>query len=383
VNRFVVLALGPAVLLAFGIYTFASHGGRIYRRTPTTTPATTPTTTAGVRRIAPAAAKPKPKRKPKPPARFTFVGGGDIALRGAADPAVLAGLARFLRGADVAIGNLEGTLAVDGAPRCDQAADSGCFTFRAAPAWAAALRGVGFTDLNVANNHALDYGPVAQAETLAALGRAGLAHDGLPHEITYLTAGSVKVAVIGAAPYHWAQELLDVPGSQALVRRAAKRADVVIVYMHAGAEGATANHVTGREETFLGEDRGNPEAFAHAMVNAGADLVFASGPHVVRAMQWYHGRLIAYSLGNLVSVGTLSTSGAGGETALLKVILDATGRFVAGSVIPLRLAGSGSPVYDPAHTAVEAIRALSQADFPGSAVQLSPSGKIAPRRPRE
>ena len=52
--------------------------------------------------------------------------------------------------------------------------------------------------------------------------------------------------------------------------------------MHAGAEGSAADHVTGQEETYLGEDRGNPEAFAHMAIDAGASLVIASGPHVLR-----------------------------------------------------------------------------------------------------
>jgi Putative enzyme of poly-gamma-glutamate biosynthesis (capsule formation) len=47
--------------------------------------------------------------------------------------------------------------------------------------------------------------------------------------------------------------------------------------------------VTGREEIYLGEDRGNPEAFAHMAIDAGASLVIASGPHVLRGMQFYHG----------------------------------------------------------------------------------------------
>jgi poly-gamma-glutamate capsule biosynthesis protein CapA/YwtB (metallophosphatase superfamily) len=67
-----------------------------------------------------------------------------------------------------------------------------------------------------------------------------------------------------------------------LIHRARLGADLVVVYMHAGAEGVDADHVTGREETSVGEDRGNPEAFAHLAVDAGADLVTASGPHVVR-----------------------------------------------------------------------------------------------------
>ena len=162
------------------------------------------------------------------------------------------------------------------------------------------LRRAGFNVLNVANNHALDFGEQAQLQTLAALRAAHIAYDGLPGQITYVQAGAVKVAIIGCAPYPWAQSLLQIPAAQTLVRRAKKHADVVIVYMHAGAEGAAADHVTGRPEVFLGEQRGNPEAFAHAMIDAGAGLVFASGPHVLRGLQWFHGHVIAYSLGNLV-----------------------------------------------------------------------------------
>ena len=111
----------------------------------------------------------------------------------------------------------------------------------------------------------------------------------------------VGVALVGCAPYRWAQSLLDVRGTARLVRSAAKRADVVVVYMHAGAEGAAADHVSGGSETYLGEPRGNPAAFAHAMIDAGADLGLASGPHVLRGMEWYRGRLVAYSLGNLAT----------------------------------------------------------------------------------
>ena len=130
-----------------------------------------------------------------------------------------------------------------------------------------------------------------------------------------MRAGGAKVALIGCAPYPWAQSLLRIPAARALVRRARRRADVVIVYMHAGAEGVAADHVTGRPEVFLGEQRGNPQAFAHAMINAGASLVFASGPHTLRGLEWYHGHVIAYSLGNLAGQNTLNTRGRPSRSA--------------------------------------------------------------------
>jgi hypothetical protein len=217
-------------------------------------------------------------------------------------------------------------------------------------------------------------------QTLAALRAAHIAYDGLPGQITFVRAGAVKVAVIGCAPYPWAQSLLKIPAAQALVRRAKKRADVVIVYMHAGAEGVAADHVTGKPEVFLGEQRGNPEAFAHAMIDAGAGLVFASGPHTLRGLQWFHGHVIAYSLGNLAGQNTLNMTGPTlSLSALLTLRLDAKGGFLGGRVVPLRMAGIGTPGYDPTHGAIRFLNTLSREDFGANAVRLGPTGTILPQ----
>jgi len=331
-----------------------------------------------------AALKPPPvrhARHARPPASFVLVAGGDVALAGAPTAATFAGIRPVLSSADLAVANLEGTLATGGGARCLAKAGSGCFTFRASPGWAGVLRRAGFDALNVANNHALDFGRIGQSETLAALRSARLAYDGLPGQITYVRAGKVRVALIGCAPYQWAQELLDVRSTTALVRTAARHAEVVVVYMHAGAEGAHADHVADREETYLGERRGNPVRFAHAMVDAGADLVFASGPHVLRGLQWYGGRLVAYSLGNLATSHTLATEGPLGVSALLRLRLDDRGRFVAGSLVSLRLDAGGTPRFDPRRDAVHLVTSLSRQDFGRAAVRLSPTGAIV-RKPR-
>ena len=333
---------------------------------------------AGAPASSSAAADAKPMRPPKAPATFTIVAGGDVALAGEPAAALFARVGRYLRPADLAVANLEGTLATGGSARCLADAESGCFTFRASPGWARTLRASGFTALNVANNHALDYGSEGQAETLAALGRQRLAVDGLPGQITYVREPGVEVALVGCAPYRWAQSLLDVPGTARLVRRASRRADVVVVYMHAGAEGAGAGHVSGEPESYLGEPRGNPAEFAHAMVDAGADLVLASGPHVLRGLEWYRRRLIAYSLGNLASSHTLSSSGLLGESVLLRLTLDVRGRFVAGSLIPLRLDAFGTPAFDPERTSLRLLRTVSRADFGRRGAAIGAGGRLVP-----
>ncbi|HEX4254072.1 MAG TPA: CapA family protein, partial [Streptosporangiaceae bacterium] len=207
-------------------------------------------------------------------------------------------------GAQIVFGNLEGTLTTAPGSKCSpKSAGKTCFAFRDPPEYVHYIKDAGFTVLNDANNHSMDFGPAGQAQTVQTIHAAGLAQTGLPGEITLVTAHGVRVAFLAFAPYGYTASLLDLPAARALIQKAAQEASVVVVYMHAGAEGSGADHVTGDEETYVGEDRGNPETFAHQAIDAGASLVIASGPHVLRGMQFYRGHLIAYSLGNFAGYG--------------------------------------------------------------------------------
>ena len=107
--------------------------------------------------------------------------------------------------------------------------------------------------------------------------------------------------------------------------------------MHAGAEGAGQAHTPNHDEQAFGELRGNPRAFAHAAVDAGADLVLGSGPHVLRGIELYRGRLIAYSLGNLAGFHNFALGGRSALSGLLRVRVGPEGAFAAGT---LRLAAA-------------------------------------------
>lgn len=311
---------------------------------------------------------------------FSLTAVGDIAMAPSSDGGAgfFSGARRQLQG-DVVLGNLEGTLATGGASKCG-AGSSNCFAFRAAPAYARVLKDAGFTVLNLANNHALDFGPSAQAETVAALDHARLRHTGRPGEGAFVRIGKIKVAIVGFAPYPWANDLRDIPGAVELVRNADAKADVVVVTMHAGAEGSEHQHVRPGIETYLGENRGNAVAFGHAVVNAGADLVIGHGPHVLRAIEWYHGRLIAYSLGNFLGNGTLSISGPGGVSAVLQVRLRRDGSWAGGRIVPMRLVSPGLPQPDPSKSALSVVRSLSREDVGRRAMRVSPTGTLVSPR---
>jgi len=277
---------------------------------------------------------------------------------------------------DVVLGNLEGTLSTGGGSKCG-AGSTNCFAFQTPPSYAAWLRKAGFTVMNVANNHAYDFGPSGQAQTLAALQARQLAYTGRPGQITYQQVGAIRVALLGFAPYSWAQSLTDIPAARRLVRAAAANADLVVVTMHAGAEGSDHTHVTPGIETFLGENRGNPLAFSHAVVDAGADLVVGSGPHVLRGMEWYHGRLIAYSLGNFAGYRVFALGGPLSLSGILRVTLRGDGSFDGGTLVPTRLVGAGLPALDPAESAHGIVRTLSREDFGARGVTVSPNGTLS------
>lgn len=277
--------------------------------------------------------------------------------------------------ADVVFANLEGTLTDRGASKCDENGGD-CFAFRNPPSFARAFRRTGFTVLNNANNHSHDFGQAGLAQTVRAIHRAGMAQTGLPGEINYVRVGGVTVGLLGFAPYANTANLLDLPTARRMIETAVRHADVVVVYMHAGAEGADRQHVTGTEEHFAGEDRGNPEKFAHLAIRAGADLVIASGPHVLRGMQFYRHRLIAYSLGNFANFHNFAGGGVLSDSAILHVTLTTSGRFVSGQLLPVQLASGGRAA--PGGPSVSVVRTLSRQDFGATAARLGGRGAITP-----
>jgi poly-gamma-glutamate capsule biosynthesis protein CapA/YwtB (metallophosphatase superfamily) len=279
---------------------------------------------------------------------------------------------------DLQMANLEQPLTNDtGTSKCSAAtAGKTCFQFRSPPSYAGILKDAGFDLVNLANNHALDFGAEGHRQTEAALKAADVAYTGPPGMITMVTVKGIRIAAVGFAPYPWANDVNDIPGAQDLVRRAKAQADLVIVQVHMGGEGADHTHVKPGTEVFLGENRGDPIAFSHAVIDAGADIVIGHSPHVLRAMEFYKGHLIAYSLGNFAGYHALGTAGVVGLTAILRVTLRKDGTFVAGTLVPTHMVAPGLPRMDPAKQSITLVRGLTKADFPSTGAHIATSGAI-------
>jgi poly-gamma-glutamate capsule biosynthesis protein CapA/YwtB (metallophosphatase superfamily) len=114
------------------------------------------------------------------------------------------------------------------------------------------------------------------------------------------------------------------------------------------------------------------------MIDAGADLVIGHGPHVMRAMEFYQGRLIAYSLGNFAGYHALGYTGVVGVTGILRVTLRRDGSFAAGTLVPTHMVAPGVPRMDPRKQAISLVSGLTKTDFPTTGARIGADGTVVP-----
>ena len=284
----------------------------------------------------------------------------------------------FFDQADVLFGNFESTL-TDYPDSAKDTSQNMTFAFRTPPVYAEMFQELGFDVLSVANNHSMDFGEPGFADTIQHIEQAGIKAVGQKDQILYKTVNGVPMAFIGFSYLPYQNAMQDLERAGALVREAKQQAKIVVISVHAGAEGSDETHVSDRTEYFFGEDRGNIVAFAHGLIDQGADLILGHGPHVPRAVERYQGKLIAYSLGNFLGYKTLSSEGTLGDSLILTVQMNAEGDFVGGRIIPVALDANGIPKLDDYFQSVVLIRSLTQTDFPQTPLTIDDMGYLLPK----
>jgi hypothetical protein len=280
--------------------------------------------------------------------------------------------------ADFQMGNLEQVLTDDtGVGKCSaESAGKTCFAFRTPPSYVNNLKDAGFHMMTLANNHAYDFGEAGYKNSQKAMDGAGIKYTGWPGQITVGEAKGVKIAVVGFASYRWSNLCSDLAAAETVIKEAATKADLVVVQVHQGAEGSDKTRTKPGTEFFLGENRCDTIAFAHKVIDAGADLVVGHGPHVMRAMEFYKGRLIAYSLGNFAGYKALSYNGVVGIGGVLKVTLGGDGTFKSGSLAATYMVAPGLPKPDPKKQAIPFVANLTKQDFPTTGAKIAADGTI-------
>jgi len=219
-------------------------------------------------------------------------------------------VAAELKRGDITIANLESPLARGGSEFTAKK-----FRFRGEPELAGALNQAGINLVTLANNHSMDFGGQALAETMESLERADIAWIGAGSNLaqarktaSYTIKGK-RIAFLG---YSLTQPLEffagkerpgTAPGIEKMyiedIRRARREADYVIVSFHWGTEGKS-------------EIQPYQRTVAHKAIDAGADVIIGHHPHVLRGIERYKTGLVLYSLGNFTfaSKGTAADSAA-------------------------------------------------------------------------
>jgi len=278
--------------------------------------------------------------------------------------------------ADIAFGNLEAPFTECELLRKDST-DTCKYAFRTPPYLASALKNAGFDAFTLANNHVRDFGDKGLKDTKQTLQEFGIKYTGMKNEIAKFERDGSKIAIVGFAPYYGMNNMCNIEESKKLIKTLSDSFDIVIVTFHGGSEGTDAQHVYDAEESLFGENRGNVYKFSHAMIDAGADLVVGHGPHVLRAMELYKGRLIAYSLGNFCTYAKINTFGISGYAPVILVNLQKDGSFKDGRIYSFKQKYRQGIAVDNEYSASNQIRKLSYEDFPESSPVIDDRGYIS------
>jgi hypothetical protein len=283
-----------------------------------------------------------------------------------------------LRNADVAFGNLEGTLLDTGAPaHCKMHLLGKPYLFRMPESYGNVLKDAGFKVLSLANNHTGDFGDNGRISTMKVLDSLGIQYGGqLSHPSAVFKVNGITYGFCASAPNSQTLSILDLKNAGQIIKDLKKQCDIVIVSFHGGGEGVAFEHVPFTGESFVNEKRGNVYAFAHNAIDAGADVILGNGPHVCRAIEMYKNRLIAYSLGNFCTYKSVSVIGICGIAPLLKVYVNKKGEFLSGQIISAKQSHDKGLETDSLNSAITRIRSLTETDFPQSGLSIDDDGRI-------
>lgn len=246
-----------------------------------------------------------PVQESPKPITLTFV--GDVMMdRGvrnsvvknmSGDYSALFANTSYLADADIAFANLEGTATEEISKRTGSR-----FSFRMDPVSVTALKNAGVDIVSFANNHVGDYSTKGFLGTIDTLKVNNLLYAGAGEnhadvttpkvidvrgtKVGFLAATDVGPTWLAATNTKPGILLVADPNFLAIVTAAKAQVDVLIVSFHWGNEYSPANE---------GQER-----IAHAVIDAGADIIVGHHPHVMEKVEQYKDKLIYYSLGNFI-----------------------------------------------------------------------------------
>lgn len=284
-------------------------------------------------------------------------------------------VAPLLQRADLAFGNLEGAIC-DGGETKKQGKNS--YAFRTPVQFALRLSEAGYNFLSLANNHTNDFGLSGIQSTMQSLDHIGIRYAGIAGmcETAQLQHHGLRIGVCAFGHNAYTLEHTDLALVGRILKKLAAETDLVVVSFHGGGEGRNYRHLPQGQEICYEENRGSLREFAHFCIDNGASLVYGHGPHVVRAVELYKNRFIAYSLGNFCTPYGMNLSGVSGYAPVVTVSMRADGTFLSGKIHSfIQYPGKG-PRKDPSCRAAREIKTLTEQDVPNTPLRIREDGTM-------
>ena len=285
--------------------------------------------------------------------------------------------APVLQRADLALCNLEGplcdtSLSMHGKDRPHR------YAFRCPTDYVGQIADAGYDFVSLANNHIHDFGYAGIRQTVSALDSVQVKYAGVKGYAKYavVARNGVRYGICAFGFNAYTYKLSDTTLVKKILDELCRKSDVQIVSFHGGAEGSEASVLPYGEERYFGERRGNLRFFAHFCIDHGADIVYGHGPHVLRCVECYKGRFIAYSLGNFCTPFGVAVTGKCGLSAIILARVRRNGEFVGGQIYSYKQRSGVGPRYDYSHAATLLIKELTESDSAGATISVSKYGEL-------
>lgn len=202
---------------------------------------------------------------------------------------ILENVEEYLNKLDLVVGNLEGAVTALPSESIDTVdGDAGHYLFTFSPNILPVLENAGFQAVNIGNNHINNFGTIGLEETRTFLTSAGIHFFGDPYKeerrSAALLVDTVSVGLVSYNQFINPDSAQTISEIQSFIN---DKADLIVVYTHWGDE-------------YKLHPNQNQKDLARSFIDAGADIVIGSHPHVIQDKELYNGKYIYYSLGNFV-----------------------------------------------------------------------------------
>ena len=298
----------------------------------------------------------------------------DGFLRPAEKGSILNYIRPLLQDADISMGNLEGTLCDSGVTKKCEPDSLDCYVFRMPEDYGGDLKDAGFDLISLANNHVGDFGPECVTRTEEILDSLDIGWSGRSGTFSSVEVRGTRIGFIAFHSGGDCNSSLYLKSASEMVSNLKADHDLVLVSIHGGSEGLAAMSLPDTTEFYFGENRGNMRKFSHMMIDSGADLIVGHGPHVVRAVELYRGKVIAYSLANFATYGRFNLQRERRFGAILEVVITQSGKLHSTRLISTEQKYWGVPFIDQEHRFAHLVDSLSAADLPNSGAHFSQDG---------